>query len=155
MALILSGDTGPSFNQSAAMPTGSVLQVVQATYTPTVTTSSTSYVTSNITASITPKFATSKILVIASIPFQSTASAQGCLTIFRNNTTDIASSARGFGEQYGTSEIQAIAGINFLDSPATTSSTAYTIYFRSINGGTMRTCIDNCQAVITLQEIAG
>ena len=154
MALILSGDTGPSFNQSAAMPTGSVLQVVQTTYTATVATTSTSYVTSNITVSITPKFSTSKILVIASIPFQSTANAQGCLTIYRNST-DLSSSARGFGEQYGTSEIQAIAGVNYLDSPATTSSTAYTIYFRSINGGTMRTCIDNCQAVITLQEIAG
>jgi hypothetical protein len=153
--MVIDGSSGLTYPNSSTQASSSVvLQVVNATYTATVATTSTSYVTSNITVSITPKFATSKILVIASIPFQSTASAQGCLTIYRNNTTDLSSSARGFGEQYGTSEIQAIAGINYLDSPATTSSTSYTIYFRSINGSTMRTCIDNCQAVITLQEIA-
>ena len=133
---------------------GNVIQVVNATYSTTTTTTSSSYVTSNIQASITPTSSSSKILVIAGVPFQTVANAQGCLTIYRNNTTDLSSSARGFGEQYGSSEIQAVAGINFLDSPSTTSSTAYTIYFRALSSTTTRTCPDSTQAVITLMEIA-
>jgi hypothetical protein len=133
---------------------GGVLQVVSATYSTTTTTTSSSYVTSNIQASITPSSASSKIFIVASVPFTNNANTQACLTIFRNNATDLSSSARGFGEQYSTAEVQAIAAINFLDSPATTSSTAYTVYFRAISSTTARTCPDSTQAVITLMEIA-
>lgn len=133
---------------------GTVLQVVSATYSTTTSTTSSSYVTSNIQASITPSSASNKILIIASVPFNTIANTQACLTIFKNNTTDLSSSARGFGEQYSTVEIQAVAAINFLDSPATTSSTTYTVYFRAISSTTARTNPDSTQAVITLMEIA-
>jgi hypothetical protein len=133
---------------------GKVLQVVSATYSTTTTTTSSSYVTSNIQASITPSSSSSKIFIVASVPFATNANTQACLTIFRNNATDLSSSARGFGEQYSTVEIQAITGVSFLDSPATTSSTAYTVYFRAISATSCRTCPDSTQAVITLMEIA-
>jgi hypothetical protein len=50
----------------AQLPTGSVLQVVQATYTTQTSYSSgsTSYTDTGLSATITPKFATSKILIM-------------------------------------------------------------------------------------------
>ena len=149
--LTLPTNTGTLISTKSA---GTVLQVVSATYSTTTSTTSSSYVTSNIQASITPSSASNKILIIASVPFNTIANTQACLTIFKNNTTDLSSSARGFGEQYSTVEIQAVAAINFLDSPATTSSTTYTVYFRAISSTTARTNPDSTQAVITLMEIA-
>jgi hypothetical protein len=48
----------------AALPTGSVLQVVNATYATQVSNSTSTYADTGLTATITPKFATSKILVL-------------------------------------------------------------------------------------------
>ena len=50
----------------AALPTGSVLQVVNATYSTLTSSSSGSYSDTGLTASITPTSSTSKILVIVS-----------------------------------------------------------------------------------------
>jgi hypothetical protein len=61
MALILSGDTGVP---ASGMPTGSVIQTVNGTYSSQVNTSSTTYVDTGLTATITPLFATSKILIM-------------------------------------------------------------------------------------------
>jgi hypothetical protein len=61
MALILSGDTGVP---ASGMPTGSVIQTVQATYGTQVSTSSSTYIDTGLTATITPSSATSKIMVI-------------------------------------------------------------------------------------------
>ena len=48
---------------SAALPTGSVLQVVNATTTSNFTTTSGSYVSTGFTASITPNFLLAKLLL--------------------------------------------------------------------------------------------
>jgi len=63
MALILSGDTGPSFVQSAALPNGSVIQVQSSVGGTNATSTSTSYVSDGLTVSITPQFSTSKLFV--------------------------------------------------------------------------------------------
>ena len=46
------------------LPTGTVLQVVNATYTPLTGTSSSTFSDTGLTATITPKFTTSKILIL-------------------------------------------------------------------------------------------
>ncbi len=73
MALILSGDTGPSFVQGAAMPTGSVVQAVYVQKTDTF--SGTSVLdnggyfidVTGMSASITPTSSSNKILVITTL----------------------------------------------------------------------------------------
>ena len=142
---------------SSAMPTGSVLQVVQGTLSTPFSTSSATYVSTGLTASITPKFANSKILVIyiASVTSSPSGSTTGYTTIYRNSTNLEITTGRGFNEMNFIS-----GGYNgtvtvgsFLDSPATISSTTYTIYMKC--GQTIFFAVDGSTATITLLEIAG
>ncbi len=58
--------TSASSVASSQLPTGSVLQVVNATYGTLVTNNTSTYADTGLTATITPKFATSTILVLVS-----------------------------------------------------------------------------------------
>lgn len=159
MALILSGDTGPSFVQSAAMPTGSVLQVVNATYSTNVTTSSSSPVTTNLTATITPKFSTSKILIQAVIEgsYNNANNAAGTSFYLYKNGSNLTSSFITFTNYLGAANALIMSvPINYLDSPATTSATTYAIYFcRGSGSGSVTVQQNNDVSTITLIEIAG
>ena len=76
----------------ANLPTGSVLQVVQGTYALGYTsTSSAAYVATNLTASITPKFSTSKILIIFNGNMYFSAGTGAAYTTIYRNSTNIAS----------------------------------------------------------------
>ena len=124
---------GSTANANGAI-TGSVLQVVNATTSSGfVGTSSTSYVTSGFSASITPKFSTSKILIFANFVGYTTASLLR-VTIYRGGS-NIGSTAGiiQFGGPYST---WSPMSFSLQDSPATTSSTTYTIYFRVDSSGT-------------------
>ena len=140
--------------------TGSVLQVVQGSVV-TSTTSSTSstFVTTSITASITPSSSSSKILCFVNTSLDNNASGnQTVLTIYRNSTNVLDSgsaSGSGFNGLYNAgSRNQLSACYYYLDSPSTTSSTSYTLYFRSIGGGNI-TINNTCSSYMTLMEIAG
>ena len=62
MTTIIDGSAGITFpNSTVQASAGQVLQVVNATYSTSTGTSSSSYVDTGLTASITPKFSTSKI----------------------------------------------------------------------------------------------
>ena len=164
MALILSGDTGPSFVQSAAQPTGSVLQVVQTTYSTQTSTTSTSYVDGGLSATITPKFSTSKILV--SVSTYTSIGGDGDngmgLQLVRGSTSiwsTVASNAiylyyNGGGVLYANNQ----SGCNYLDSPATTSATTYKMQIRSDGTGGSNSVsmqAQNSTSTMTLMEIAG
>ena len=65
MSIILSGDNGVTYpNSTVQASAGVVLQVVNATYSTATTSSSSAYADTGLTATITPKFSTSKVLVI-------------------------------------------------------------------------------------------
>ena len=138
----------------ANLPTGSVLQVVNATYGTETSTTSTSYVTTNITASITPKFSTSKILITVTDPIQSNGSTAVSITLFRGTVagTNLFGSV-GFAYNAG-STYSSVASVAYLDSPATTSSTTYTVGFKSGTGSTVWSTVYNGTGTITLMEIA-
>ena len=142
---------------SSALPTGTILQVVNATTSSGASTSSTSFVSTPITASITPKFSTSKIYATAS--FESYAASGGVktyTTIFRNGSTNLGGSSGIMGLLWGASYAQTTTTIQVLDSPATTSSTSYTVYLATSSGGnTAYVNNDNLFATITLMEVAG
>ena len=158
MSLILDGSAGVTFpNSTVQASAGSVLQVVQASTTTSTSTSSASYVSTPLTVSITPKFSTSKILVITSGVFSDTSGASyGSYTIARNGTTQSASEVLYY-RAAGSSTY--CMPITYLDSPATTSSTTYALYLRALGGGTVimgATGVGaNTTATITVMEIAG
>jgi len=162
MTTIIDGSAGitfPSGSNPQAAPS-KVLQVVQGITNTGVTTTSSSYVTTGLTASITPLFATSKILAFYSVPTQaSQSSSQPTLTLYRGSTNLAltGSTYPAFSQIYssGSNLTQATQTGNYLDSPATTTSTTYTVYIVSTNGNqTVQTCNNGCTATLLLMEIA-
>jgi hypothetical protein len=121
---------------------GTILQVLQAVKTDTFSTSSTSYVDiTGLSVSITPKFSTSKILVMYQLNTGVDTAIQGIfMQLVRNSTPIFVGDAAGSRPQttatngitnaYGVLEM----GGSYLDSPATTSSTTYKIQMM-VNGG--------------------
>ena len=152
--LTLPSSTGTLLS-TANPQSGGVIQAVSVTSNISVSTSSSSFVTTGITASISPKFSTSKILVIVSLPVDTNASScQNSLTIYRNSTNlgaGLNNNALSLSYNTGGRQISG-SSITYLDSPATTSSTTYTVYFASINTGTVN--ITGSGSTITLMEIA-
>jgi hypothetical protein len=134
MSMIIDGTNGLTFNNATTQASaGQVLQVSSATNSTYTQIASTSFTDTGLTISITPKFSTSKILVIVnqqmSVYRETNASITGCLQIVRGSTSIYLS------EKYneiasGTNTGGVIANSNqgcliYLDSPATTSSTTY------------------------------
>jgi len=135
--LITTGSSGQSIPK-AALPTGSVLQVVTNIASVNFSTSSTSYVDTGMSATITPTSSSSKILAMVSFNgFR--INAGYLLTKLYRNTTDITTSygTGFFGAGNSVSDYDgATVSFTLLDSPATTSSTTYRIYGRYDGGGT-------------------
>jgi hypothetical protein len=155
MSMIISGDSGITFpNSTVQASAGQVLQVVQANLTSVISTNSASYVTTGLTASITPKFSTSKILVLVSGNlYVSSSTTSSYATIYRNGANILGTN--GFMGINSNGIIYSGSG-NYLDSPATTSSTAYAIYFNYVGSGALAYFnISPSTVSITLMEIAG
>jgi hypothetical protein len=149
--LTLPTNTGTLLSTKSA---GTVLQVVQATTTTPTSTTSTSFVTTSLAASITPTSSSSKILVFANGTVNGNSTGvQPVFTIYRG-ATNIGDSVRGFGQIYNAgAALNAMGTMQYLDSPATTSSTTYTVYMK-VNTGTGIWGHDNGTQVMTLMEIA-
>jgi hypothetical protein len=153
----------------AQLPTGSVLQVVQTTKTNTFSTTSATLVDiTGLSVTITPTSSSNKIMVLATVTGGSTDSV-GIGTTFQlvRNSTNIATSTTTGGSTTGTfsfaqrsmgTQNMQTSGVNFIDSPATTSATTYklqcltqagTLYVNQDGGG-------SCTGVssITVMEIA-
>ena len=140
---------------SAQLPTGSVLQVVNANTTTNTSTTSTSFVATAVSTSITPKFSNSKILINISSAVYVPSNEQCWLTIYRNST-ELSGSTAGFSYVWFAGQRGVMPStISYLDSPATTSSTTYTLYFRTTSGTASDTPNNGTKATITLMEIAG
>ena len=126
---------------AAKLPAGSVIQVVQTVKTDTASTSSASW--SDITGmsvSITPASSSNKILVFADINFGT--NDNSCFIFFKlvRGSTDIyVGDAAGSRTRITTGSASSgpantsHCGINYLDSPATTSSTTYKIQWYNQN----------------------
>jgi len=139
-------------NAGTASGFGKVLQVVNATYGSQETTTSTSFVATSLTASITPSSTSSKILVLLHVNVRQNGLDHVIATIYRD-TTNLGDATWGMGQDHSHSNSQTNFGFNWLDSPSTTSSTTYTLYFRSYNGNTVYTSPNGEEGSITLIEI--
>ena len=159
-SIVASQLTGTQTIPRGTLPTGSVLQVVQATTQTLVSTTSSSYVTTNLTATITPAFSTSTILVYVNmLVYNNASTGQSVVTVFRGTVsgTDLGgTTGNGFGGCFtnGSSEVFSVVSGMVIDSPATTSATTYTVGLKRKNAGTAFSVVDNQKASITLMEIA-
>jgi len=150
-ATFVAGDILTAAQQNNLRGAFRVLQVVAGTTTTQVSTTSATYATSNLTASITPQSSTSKILVMTSQPFlASTAAAQIGMRLVRGATTVFTNQGNYFATDTGVT-----TNMLYLDSPATTSSTTYTVQFARISGtGTAFAQLSFDPANIILMEIS-
>ncbi len=112
---------------------GTVLQVVSSTpYTTVQSTTSATYSSTAVVASITPTSATSKILIkYTGQAYIDRNAGEALLAIYKNSVflvggTAIYSASAGF--------LTTSANIQYLDSPATTSTIEYRLYIKSNNG---------------------
>ena len=137
---------------------GGVIQTVNFSYSSQTTTSSSSFVTTNLTTSITPRFSTSKILVTCAFPqFANSINSSALYTLYRGGTNLGTGTYSCLLQNYCTSTTSNYlnASIVYLDNPATTSSTTYTVYMASLNGSSTIGVFQNgVLGTITLQEIA-
>ena len=143
--------------ESTAIGTGAVLQVVYGSTSTSVTNNTGTLVTTGLTASITPTSATSKILVIASVAgiFKSTNNTAATLQLYRN-AGNIFQFALTGGANNSTNANGYAQTTTFLDSPATTSSTSYTVYFASQQSNAGVTVqLNGDTSTIIILEIAG
>ena len=146
--------TNKTLGTGTVFPAGAVLQVVG--YLPASSSGSTNSsipITTSLSATITPKFTTSKILVKAII-FMETGGAGNFsqATIYRGATNlAVVSNYMAAIRAPTIVYLDGLLPMQVLDSPATTSSTTYTIYVISPSGTT--TYWE--RASITLMEIAG
>ena len=157
MALRLNGSTSGYVELNAPAVAGStslnvpfgVVQVVQTVKSDVFSTSSNTLTDiTGLSVSITPKFSTSKILVVAYINGTvdtSTGSYGGVLQLVRGSTSIAQGDTRGnrvratghLGGQDSWPYCQT-ATISYLDSPSTTSATTYKIQCRHTQSRTIR-----------------
>ena len=161
MASILTVDNlvGKTTADTVHVP-GHVLQVVSTSLVGDTSYSSSSLVKTNImTLNITPKFSTSKVLVLCNFGLyinSSAAESRGNLGIERDSTVirgnDSSSGVAFFRDSNGHFKAY-MTSFNFLDSPATTSATTYKAWVRGdtfVAGGHFEDSHTN----MTLMEIA-
>jgi len=174
--------TGTQNIPKATLPTGSVLQVVSATKTDTWSQaqSANSISGTDVTgliATITPTSSSSKILVSVTLNLNSSSSGSGVgvgFALYRAGTKIASGDASGTAPRTSltsaayVSSIQELVPVsmNYLDSPATTSSTSYsvrlwngagataTIYVNAVNQDTDAVYVPRSVSSVTLMEIA-
>ena len=153
------------------LPAGTVLQVVSTNLNSTFSTGSSSYTAiTGLSVSITPTSSTSKILITGSIALAPPSGASSSIQLQRSGTVinqgaASGSQPQGFAAVEGSLYSSTSESLNYLDSPATTSSITYQIYMQ-VSGGTgyinrtynnrSSTAYDAVTASnITVMEIAG
>ena len=125
---------------------GHVVQTVSGTLTSPGASSATTFTSIGLTATITPKFASSKILIITNVACSfngADAARRAHVSIFRGSTNisspdSPGTRSVGFGapaNAYGRSEMTMVSP-NFLDSPASTTALTYSVQIRVETGDT-------------------
>jgi len=135
---------------------GKVLQVINATYSTSTSTSSATYSDTGLTATITPTLNTSKVLVLVS---QNGLSKSGNLAgrvqlLANGSAVFVLDSLIGYSN---TAAVNSVGGVSasYLHSPATTSAVIYKTQFASDNGASfsVQAAGTTSTSTITLMEI--
>ena len=151
---------GKTTSSTVQMPTGSIIQVVQGHALGSSTSSSSSFVASGIDVDITPKFASSKILIQATTACDNeVAGRQMYLTIYRDSTrveSTYISGSYGLGTFWNGGE-RTIGNVtvHILDTPNSTSSLHYELYYRSVPGTQVEVNTQTVSGIIMCMEVSG
>lgn len=141
---------------------GSVLQIVQNTYSTWTTTTSTSWGSTGLTCTITPKFLTSELLIHITVAggYLSSTSEIMYLALYRDGSL-VSRIDDTFGHVFGGNGIS--GAFTYRHSAPTTSATTYQLYWTTNNVGTIGInnyagrigANNNTKSTITITEIAG
>ena len=138
------------------MPEGAVLQVVQGEQASTQVNTSTSYVDiSGLSASITPTSTSSKVLVQWSVNGFVPNSSGIVVVPVRNSTRFYYDSGNAYEVWGDGAQLHFRITNQYLDSPATTSSTQYKMQMKTTGGANTQVGSYSYPMTITLIEIAG
>jgi hypothetical protein len=134
--------------------TGGILQVVTGTSTTDVITTSNTFVASSLFADITPSSSTSRILIMLHSWTRTpgVANIHNWTTIFRNDSVNLAGNMSNI--YTAASYLESPQSLIWLDSPATTASTRYRLYFRSQVAGNDVAAGGGRTQSIVLMEVA-
>jgi hypothetical protein len=155
---VLTADSTQALGLKWATPSsgGKLLQLVSATFNTETDLSTTTFTDSGLTATITPTSATSKIYVQISAPFfkNATSANNGVkFRIMRGASAIVTWAETSLGNSTATNN-SALFGINYIDSPATTSATTYKLQFANVSATAfVRICSGGDFATIQLLEI--
>ena len=141
----------------ANMSAGSIIQIINASTTTEVATTSSSFSDTGVTATITPSSTSSKIFILFTLHKFINASGATSDTKLLRGSTELLTT--GYMVYNGGSTVMAQGTHHFLDSPSTTSATTYKVQFNSRdNSSDVRVVYDdsagNASSFITLMEIA-
>jgi hypothetical protein len=134
-----------------------VLQVVSDTNTATVSVPTTAYVSTGLSASITPQATTNKILVFVNVAdcYKATDAAGNGLNFqLWKGASSIAQLGQDFLRTDDTQRQHGQFDAFYLDSPATTSATTYTVYAANRTTGTCQTNFNASVSSLILVEIS-
>ena len=133
---------------------GKVLQVVSDDTTSNITTNSTSFVGSGVNVSITPSSASNKILIMCNTGSMDLTGTTSTITVALYK--DAAQLKKFSAVSFGGGEVGS-RSLVYLDSPATTSSIDYEIYFKSGNASQTAYLNEGSDGVVSIvaMEIAG
>ena len=156
---VIGSGIGTVTNQFAVgnMAAGSIIQIINASTTTEVATTSSSFSDTGVTASITPSSTSSKIFILFTLQKFINASGATSDTKLLRGSTELLTT--GYMVYSGASSVMAQGTHHFLDSPSTTSATTYKVQFNSVdNSSDVRVVYDdsagNASSFITLMEIA-
>jgi hypothetical protein len=163
---------GKTTSGTIQMPSGHVIQTVTGASTSEMSFNNSSFVATPTNLSITPKFSTSKILIMFSASLYANGEAQHAIaTVFRETGTASSqavisgtnlnsSSAWGFGSVHGDTSGNTMSNMGgnisgmVEDDPSTTSALRYTIAVRNHLSGTNYFSVNSMKATLVAQEIA-
>lgn len=147
---------------AAALPAGSVLQVVQGVYSASVSNSTTTFADTGVTATITPSSASNKILILISMTGLEKSGGNTLnainLQVLRGVTV-VRYYAVNVGYSGSLLNTVSTSAFNYLDSPSSTAALVYKVQFKNQNASASVTCQSNAAigdtSTITLMEIQG
>jgi hypothetical protein len=154
---LLNVSSGVVATDGVAFSQVKVLQVVFASVNGSSSTTTTSWAKTGLAATITPSSDSSKIAMYFSGTAYNTTTAKNCFFTFLRGSTNIANT-NGIAASGVTATVTADMPVSavWVDSPATTSATTYTVGFETDSGGTCRLGLDsNSTASLILMEING
>ena len=135
-----------------------ILQVVQGTYATQEQTTSATYVDTSLTATITPSATSSQVLVLCNAAIevdQSGTSTGYAYHAIERGGSQIYEHTTAFVYNAASTNLWRWRGnmsLSYLDSPATTSATTYTLQHKTTS--TLDTFYDNATGTLILMEVS-